>query len=83
METATIPSKRKVIDLKGNTFRSLSVMAANKGTNLKRLIEDLLDHVAEAYDDSKAYAWLSKNRPDGHVFLNDKEKADFENWLGV
>ena len=64
-------------------LRSLSLMAANKGTNLKRLIEGLLDKVAEDYDDSKAYAWLVENRPDGQVFLNENEKKDFENWLGV
>lgn len=83
METAVLPNRRKVIDLKGDTFRSLSLMAANKGTNLKRLIEGLLDNVAEDYDDSKAYAWLVENHPDGQVFLNEKEKKDFENWLGV
>lgn len=83
METAILPNKRKVIDLKGNTFRSLSIMAASKGTNLKRLIEDFLDNMAENYDDSKAFAWLVENRPDGQVFLNDKEKEDFENWLNI
>lgn len=83
METPVLPTKRKVIDLKGDTFRSLSLMAASKGTNLKRLIEGLLDRVAEEYDDSKVYAWLVESRPDGKVFLNEKEKEDFENWLGV
>ena len=83
METPVLPTKRKVIDLKGDTFRSLSLMAASKGTNLKRLIEGLLDHVAEEYDDSKVYTWLVENRPDGKVFLTEKEKEDFENWLGV
>lgn len=83
METGVLPNRRKVIDLKGDTFRSLSLMAANKGTNLKRLIEGLLDHVAEDYDDSKAYAWLVENRPDGQIFLDEREKADFESWLGV
>lgn len=83
METAALTNKRKVIDLKGNTFRSLSLMAANKGTDLKRLIESILDKVAEGYDDSETYAWLVENRPDGHVFLNKEEKEDFESWLGV
>ncbi len=83
MEATTLPNKRKVIDLKGDTYRSLSVMAANKGTNLKRLIENILDHIAEDYDDSKAYAWLVNNRPDGQTLLNEKEQKDFEDWLGV
>ena len=83
METAVLPRKRKVIDLNGNTFRSLSVLAASKGTNLKNFIEGILDRVAEDYDDNNIYAWLVKNRPEGQVKLNDKEKKDFETWLGV
>jgi len=81
MATTTLQPKRKIIDLRGDTFRSLSVMAANKGTNLKRLIEDILNKIAEDYDDSKIYAWLAENRPEGQVFLDKKEKEDFENWL--
>ena len=29
------------------------------------------------------YAKLSKERPEGHVMLNEQEKAEFEDWLGV
>ncbi len=47
MTTTVLQPKRKIIDLREDTFRSLSVMAANKGTNLKNLIEGLLDKVAE------------------------------------
>lgn len=83
METAVLPRKRKVIDLNGNTFRSLSVLAASKGTNLKNFIEGILDCVAEDYDDNNIYAWLVKNRPEGQVKLNEKEKKDFETWLGI
>ncbi len=35
--------KRKLIDLNPNTFRILSIKAAEKGTNLKGLIEKSLD----------------------------------------
>ena len=28
-------------------------------------------------------AKLSKERPEGHVKLNEQEKAEFEKWLGV
>lgn len=83
METTTLPRKRKIIDIKGDTFRSLSILAAKRGTNLKSFIEGILDHVAEDYDDNKVYAWLVKNRPEGKVFLDDKEQKDFEDWLGV
>lgn len=34
-------------------------------------------------DDNDAYRWLSKNEPDGHVRVGEKEKQDFENWLGI
>ena len=68
MEATILQRKKKIIDLKGDTFRSLSVMAASKGLNLKNFIEGLLDKVAEEYDDNKA---------------NETEKEDFENWLGV
>ena len=83
MEETILHRKKKIIDLKGDTFRSLSVMAASKGLNLKNFIEGLLDKVAEEYDDNKAYAWLVENRPEGQVLLNETEKEDFENWLGV
>ena len=43
---ATIPHRKKIITLKEDTFRALSVMAAKQGTNLKRLIESMLDRAA-------------------------------------
>lgn len=83
MEAVEKRLRRKNIDLKANTFRSLSVMAANHGTNLKHMIEHILDHVAEEYDDSKEYAFLSENYPEGHELLDEKGQKDFESWLGV
>ena len=87
MDTAIKLTKRKVIDIPEDIFRFLSVKAAMQGTNLKRYIESLLakdveDMVAEM-DDSEAYRWLSKHEPDGHVKVGEKEKQDFENWLGI
>ena len=73
---ATVTHRRKIIDLKEETFKALSVMAARQGTNLKKLIENLLDKTAEEYDDSEAY-------PDGKVKLEGKERKDFMDWLGV
>lgn len=84
MSTATItPSKRKIIDLDENTFKTLSIMAIQKGTNLKNYIETLLNEIAEDYEDAKIYAKLSKERPEGNIMLNEQEKADFEKWIGV
>ena len=84
MKTATLtPSKRKIINLDETTFKTLSIMAVEEGTNLKNYIEKLLSDIADNYEDAKLYAKLSKERPEGHVMLNAQEKADFEDWLGV
>ena len=80
---ATVTHRRKIIDLKEDTFKALSVMAARQGTNLKKLIENLLDKTAEEYDDSEAYRYLSENYPDGKIKLHGKERKDFMDWLGV
>lgn len=84
MSTATVtPVKRKIIDLNENTFKTLSIMAIQKGTNLKNYIEDLLNEVAENYDDAKLYAKLCKENPDGLAPASDEEQEEFEKWLGV
>ena len=84
MSSATLtPSKRKIIDLNEDTFKTLSIMAIQKGTNLKKYIEDVLNELAENYEDAKLYAKLSKENPDGNIMLNEQEKADLEKWLGV
>ena len=54
MSTVSVtPSKRKIIDLKDDTFKTLSIMAIQKGTNLKNYIEDILNGIAEDYEDAK------------------------------
>lgn len=84
MKTTTLsPSKRKIIDLDDTTFKTLSIMAIEEGTNLKNYIEKVLSEIADNYEDLKLYAKLSKERPEGHVILNQQEKTDFENWLGI
>lgn len=75
--------KRKIIDLNEDTFKTLSIMAIQKGTNLKNYIEEVLNELAEDYEDAKLYAKLSKEKPEGNVMLNEKEQTEFENWLGV
>ena len=81
--TTSSPSKRKIINLDEETFKTLSIMAIEEGTNLKNYIEKVLSDIADNYQDSKLYAKLSKERPEGHIILNQQEKTDFENWLGV
>ena len=63
MSSVTLtPSKRKIIDLNEDTFKTLSIMAIQKGTNLKKYIEDVLNELAEIYEDAKLYAKLSKEK---------------------
>ena len=79
MNTTTLsPSKRKIINLDEETFKTLSIMAIEEGTNLKNYIEKVLSDIADNYQDSKLYAKLSKERPEGHIILNQQEKTDFE-----
>ena len=83
MITATVAPKKKLIDLKEETFKSLSVMAIHQGTNLKRIIEKILDEVAIDYEETLLYEHLSKSAPEGKQKLDMREQDAFENWLGV
>lgn len=74
---------RKVIDLRPDTFRGLSVIAASRGTNLKRFIEACLDEMVQNYDDAAVYRFLSQTQPDGHIMLSPEEQAAFERDLGL
>lgn len=80
---AITPTKRKIIDLDEETFKTLSIMAIQKGTNLKKYIEDVLNELAENYEDAKLYAKLSKEHPEGQVPASKEEQEEFEKWLGV
>ena len=70
--TTLSPSKRKIINLDETTFKTLSIMAIEDGTNLKNYIEKLLSDIADNYEDSKLYTKLSKEHPEGHVILNQQ-----------
>ncbi len=84
MSTATLThTKRKIIDLNEDTFKTLSIMAIQKGTNLKKYIEDVLNELAEDYEDAKIYAQLSKEQPEGLIPVSEEEQEEFEKWLGV
>ena len=53
MKTTTLsPSKRKIIDLDDTTFKTLSIMAIEEGTNLKNYIEKVLSEIADNFEDS-------------------------------
>lgn len=83
MGATTVNSRKKIIDLKDETFKALSMLAVQNGTNLKHYIETTLDRIAENYADKNLYAYMEKNYPDGKEPLNDTEKKQFEDWLGV
>lgn len=76
-------SKRKVIDIKPDTFRGLSVIAASRGTNLKHFIETSLDELVEAYDDAAIYRYLCQTDPEGFEMVSEEEKEAFEKSLGL
>ena len=83
MNTATVPTKRKNIDIREDVYRFLSIKAAASGTNLKNYIEALLEKEVEDMDEAATYQYLCNVRPDGDVELSEEETKDFENWLGL
>ena len=81
--TAKQTMRRKVIDIKPDTFRGLSVIAASRGTNLKKFIENSLDEIVESYDDAAVYRYLQQTDPEGMEMLSDEEQAAFEKKYGL
>lgn len=75
--------RRKVIDIKPDTFRSLSVIAASRGTNLKHFIESSLDELVELYDDAAVFKYLQQADPEGQEMLSDEEQSAFEKKYGL
>ena len=75
--------RRKVIDIKPDTFRGLSVIAASRGTNLKNFIESSLDELVESYDDAAVFRYLQQTDPEGQEMLSDEEQAAFEKKYGL
>ena len=79
----TSKPRRKIIDIKPDTFRGLSVMAASRGTNLKKFIESYLDELVEANDDAAVYRYLQQTDPEGMEMLSDEEQLAFEKKYGL
>lgn len=75
--------KRKLIDIKPETFRGLSVIAASRGENLKHFIEISLDNLVDSYDDAALYKYMCQTDPEGFEMLNDNEQAEFEKKYGL
>lgn len=45
--------------------------------------EDILNGIAEDYEDAKLYAKLRKEQPEGLIRASKEEQEDFEKWLGA
>jgi len=76
-------TKRKNIDIRPDTFRTLSIKAAEQGTNLKKYIENLLDVKAEEEEDLYLFNKFVKNNPECWEFLSEEEQAAFEKQIGL
>jgi hypothetical protein len=74
MRTGT---KRKIIDLKPDTEKTLRLIAVNYGQNLKSYIESVLDELA---NEDEALIALA-NVPEANELLSNSEKTAFINSL--
>ena len=85
MATQTTKSQvhRKLIDIPDEIFKTLNLKAAAMGTNLKKLIEDIVIQEASDMEDAEVYRYLVSTRPDGQEMLSAQEQDDFEKRLGI
>ena len=83
MATTLLTAKRKNIDIKPETFRALSIKAAEEGINLKKYIEALLDKLAQDEEDLLLYNKFVKNEDECRKYLNKDEQAAFEKEIGL
>ena len=81
--SVAVKTKRTVIDIKPDTYRELSIIAASQGVNLKHFIETSLDDLVETYEDSLVYGYLYKTDPEGFEMIDNSEKLEFEKKLGL
>ena len=77
------PLHRKLIDIPDDVFKALTIKAAAMGTNLKKLIEDLLVQEASDMEDADIYNYLASTRPEGKEMLSATEQDDFEKRMGI
>lgn len=78
------PSRhRKLIDIPDDVFKTLTIKAAAMGTNLKKLIEDILVQEASEMEDAEVYKYLISTRPEGKEMLSAAEQDDFERRMGI
>ena len=85
MATQTTKSQvhRKLIDIPDETFKTLNLKAAAMGTNLKKLIEDIVVQEASDMEDAEVYRYLVSTHPEGKEMLSGQEQDDFEKRMGI
>ena len=85
MATQTIKSQnhRKLIDIPDEVFKTLNLKAAAMGTNLKKLIEDIVIQEASDMEDAEVYRYLVSTRSDGQEMLSAQEQDEFERRMGI
>lgn len=74
---------RKLIDIPDEVFKILNIKAAAKGTNLKRLIEDIVAQEASDMEDAEVYKYLVSTRPEGQGMLSEVGQENFEKRMGI
>ena len=74
---------RKLIDIPDEVFKTLNLKAAAMGTNLKKLIEDIISQEASDMEDAEVYRYLVSTRPEGKEMLSSQEQDDFEKRMGI
>ena len=74
---------RKLIDIPDEVFKILNLKAAAMGTNLKKLIEDIVSQEASDMEDAEVYKYLVSTRPEGKEMLSAHEQDDFEKRMGI
>jgi hypothetical protein len=73
--------RRKIIDIPEDTFRNLSILAAQEGKSLKSYIEGILISQARYLSDEEIYQVLIAAEPDGKIPATKEEQSEFEKWL--
>ena len=58
MNNNAVHTRRKIIDIREDVYRFLSIKAAASGTNLKNYIESLLEKEVEDMDEAATYQYL-------------------------
>ena len=74
---------RKLIDIPDEVFKTLNLKATAMGTNLKKLIEDIISQEASDMEDAEVYRYLISSRPEGKEMLSSQEQDDFEKRMGI